>query len=92
MKPRSANVIRAVLRAYAVLLFSARVLCAAAPLQRSPDLGSVHRGTVEIDRAILALSHTSSQRRHFAAQPRAAFAELPELSEAAVRPYGSLSG
>jgi alkaline phosphatase D len=60
---------------------------------RDLDLNAVHKGTVEIDRRILELSDPSPNVRGFFADARqifethrnAAFADLPELREAAER-------
>lgn len=82
------------------LLLAAHAVGAADDPQRPPDLGAAHRGSVEIDRAILGLSHPPEPARAFfaevrplfSAQPRTSFAELAELREAAVRHGYSVSG
>lgn len=79
------------------LLLSARAVNAAEPVagQSSPvlNLNAAHRGTPEVDEALLELSHPSESvraffagaRKEFGAHPRASFAELPAIRAAAER-------
>lgn len=67
---------------------------------RPLDLNAAHKGSVEIDRRILDLSDPprnvrdffAEARRAFEASPKAAFADLPALGEAASRHGLSLLG